>query len=182
MVVISGRQIQILVWKRYLEIKQKPFDYFGNIIASVLLLFEIYLLYCITPSRDPGSLEILLFPLIITSFSQKVLSIIMSDKVTLIIESMRVVGMQISNYYISYFICDGIMLGLITSTISSILATQMSLFYGSPLIPIFLTFLTSILANISFALCFCGLFDSLKSSVLTYTILTTCKYTLSTCT
>jgi hypothetical protein len=165
-------QIEILLWKRYVEVKGKPWDFFGSILATLLLLLEIYLLYIITPSRQPGSLEVILFPVIITSYSQKLLSQIIGDKVLLLIESMRIAGLSLPSYFISYFTSDGLILGIVTSFICSVVSAYFGLFNNASFLSILFTFIVSILGNVSFALCFSGLFDSLRASSIAYTLVT----------
>ena len=177
--MFTTKQIELLLWKRYEEIKSKPTEFFGNLLASILLLFEIYLLYIVTPNRQPGSLEVILFPVIVTSFSQKLLSQLVNDKALLLIEAMRIAGLNLQYYFISYFISDGLVLGLLTSFINSFFSSSFGLFNKASFMTIFLTFILSIMANVSFALCFCGLFDTVRASSIAYTATTVGMWTIT---
>lgn len=97
-------QTKLLLWKRYIEFKKTPSEFSGGVVASVLLLCEIYLLYAMPPQRPPGTLEVFLFPVIITSYAQKVGSLAMAEKAGQLIEAMKLAGLRLPAYWLSYFV------------------------------------------------------------------------------
>ena len=97
-------QINVMLFKRYREVSKQPLENLGAAFGSSVILLEMYLLYSIPPARAPLSLELLLIPIILTSQCQKVLGLIMTEKSTLLIENMRMMGLDISAYWMGYFI------------------------------------------------------------------------------
>ena len=97
-------QTKLLLWKRYIEFKKAPSEFSAGIIGSVLLLAEIYLLYAMPPERPADTLEVFLFPVIMTSYAQKVGSLAMSEKAGQLVEAMKLAGLRLSSYWLSYFI------------------------------------------------------------------------------
>jgi len=97
-------QTKLLLWKRYIEFKKSPSEFSGGIVGSVLLLLEIYLLYAMPPQRPADTLEVFLFPVIMTSYAQKVGSLAMSEKAGSLVEAMKLAGLRLPAYWLSYFI------------------------------------------------------------------------------
>jgi hypothetical protein len=97
-------KILVLIWRRRVELKKKPADFFVAVLGSILLLAEMYFLYSVPPTRPAGSLEAFLFPILVTTVPQKLLTTVMADKSGLLIEHMRLMGLNWSSYWISNFL------------------------------------------------------------------------------
>lgn len=163
------RQVKILLRKRYIEMQtQKVETFAGNLLPSIFLSLEVYALYAAPPSREKGSLEVMLVPIIVTSFSQKLMIQIMHEKSNLLTESMRMMGLQLLPYWTSYLISDGIGLGLIVAFGTS-LASSFGLFNNASVALIFLVYFISILSNVTFAFVFAATCDTSRTCTLVYT-------------
>ena len=98
------RQVKLLLWKRSLELKKEPLPFASGFFGSLLIIAEMYILYYVTPNQEPNSLEVIFYPLFITSIAQMSSSHCMNEKVSSLIESMKIAGLKSSSYWMSYFI------------------------------------------------------------------------------
>jgi hypothetical protein len=122
----------------------------------------MYFLYSVPPTRPAGSLEAFLFPILVTNVPQKLLTTVMADKSGLLIEHMRLMGLNWSSYWISNFLFEGLLLGIPSSLLLSLFSSY-GLFNGAAFPLLFFMFLSSLLSNISFALCFGAIFDNSRT-------------------
>jgi hypothetical protein len=98
------RQTNLLAWKRSIEVWKQPSELISIIVSIVILSLELTYLYSASPDKERGSLEIFLVPVIVTSFSQRTLTAIIYEKCNWLLESMRMMGLRLPSYWMSYFI------------------------------------------------------------------------------
>ena len=117
-------QIKLLLWKRFCELtKNRISETFKNTFPPMLFFALIILFYYSFPFLGNGNLEPYLVPVAFWYFIQKSVVNIMYEKQYRLQESMRMMGLLDSAYWISYFISDGIIIGFVQSFLCAILST-----------------------------------------------------------
>jgi hypothetical protein len=99
-------QIKVLFWKRSVEFRKQPLESLGGVVASLILIAELYYFSsssAVEGQGTSGNFEVLIFPIICTSMAQKAAGYIIQEKSNLLIESMRMMNLQLFSYWISSF-------------------------------------------------------------------------------
>jgi hypothetical protein len=153
------KQIQLLLWKRYVEIMNQRFELLKYLGPPGLYFLLMILLYEVFGFFSGGGIEDYLVPLAFWIFIQKNVVNIMFEKATRLQESMRMMGLSDTAYWISYFISDGIILGFIVSMFCCILSTY-GLFNDGNFGAIFALLFLFCIAASPFGFFLCSFFDT----------------------
>lgn len=116
-------QIKLLLWKRYVESTKTKSDVLKVILPPLLFFALLLLIYSIFPFFSSGGIEYFFVPLGFWIYVQRLVVQIMFEKGTRLQESMRMMGLLDSAYWISYFISDGVILGFVLSFLCAIMST-----------------------------------------------------------
>jgi hypothetical protein len=101
----------------------------AKVLCPAILFFILMLLvYGVVKVFHMGAIEPFLVPLAFWTFLQRIVVQVMYEKSTRLQESMRMMGLSDAAYWSSYFISDGILLGLLLSFIGAILSAGGGLF------------------------------------------------------
>lgn len=152
-------QIYLLLWKRYVEIRNQKYEWLKYLGPPALFFLFMILLYEVFDFFYSGGIEDYLVPLGFWIFVQKNIVNIMFEKSTRLQESMRMMGLSDTAYWISYFISDGIILGFIVSMFCSILSTY-GLFNNGNFGAIFGLLFLFCIASAPFGFFLCSFFDT----------------------
>jgi hypothetical protein len=153
------KQIKLLLWKRYVEILNQKYELLKYLGPPGLYFLLMILLYEVFGFFTGGGVEDYLVPLAFWIFIQKNIVNIMFEKATRLQESMRMMGLSDTAYWISYFISDGIVLGFIVSMFCCILSTY-GLFNDGNFGEIFALLFLFCIAASPFGFFLCSFFDT----------------------
>ncbi len=119
---INLSQVKLMMWKRNLELTNQKYEiYFYTLppLMGVLLLVLLYNSFEVFPS---GTFEAYIVPISTWVFSVKVIVAIVHEKSSKLHESMKMMGLHETSYWLSYFLYDGILIGGILSFLSGLLS------------------------------------------------------------
>ena len=116
-------QIKLLLWKRSIEIRKQKWEIAKYFAPPFLFFILLVLMYNAFSLFYPGGIEDYIVPFATWVFVQKTVVIIMFEKNAKLQESMRIMGLKDTAYWLSYFISDGIVLGFLLSFLCSIIST-----------------------------------------------------------
>lgn len=159
-------QIRLLLWKRYRESTKSRWDLFRLITTPLLFLLLITLLYVapgIGKLLSPGALEPFLIPLGFWMYTQRLVVHILHEKSSRMQESMRMMGLSNSTYWLSYFIYDGIFIGSIISFLIAVFSAICGLFNEAGFGEVFGLILVYCLSVTPFAFTITAFFDTPQS-------------------
>eukprot|EP01038_Epipyxis_sp_PR26KG_P007819 gene7819-10621_t len=156
-------QIQLLIWKRFKETTKSKWDIVKLILPSISFFVLIILIYNLIKNLfDPDGVEPFLVPLAFWLFIQRMVVQILNEKATRLQESMRMMGLYDSAYWISYFIYDGIITGFVLSFFCAILSTA-GLFNNANFGEILGLLFVFCLSAIPFSFFICSFFDTTQT-------------------
>jgi hypothetical protein len=157
-------QINLLLWKRYAESTKSKWDLI-KVLAPALLLFALLLLLyaVITNTFSPDGLEPFFVPFAFWIFMQRLLVHIMYEKSYRLQESMRMMGLSDTAYWVSYFLSDGVILGFVLSVLCAIMTTG-GLFNDANFGVILVFFWLFCLAAVPFCFFLSAFFDTPQTS------------------
>ncbi len=158
------QQIRLLLWKRYCETTKTKWDVAKIVLPAVVFFILMILLYESLGVFHKGALELFLVPLAFWTFVQRIVVQIMHEKSSRLQESMRIMGLSDVAYWMSYFISDGIILGLILSLICAIFSAGGGLFNDTNFGVIWGFLLVYCLSAVPFAFFICAFFDTPQTS------------------
>ncbi len=158
------QQIRLLLWKRYCETTKTKWDVAKVVLPAVVFYILMILLYESLGVFHKGALEIFFVPVAFWSYVQRIVVQNMNEKSTRLQESMRIMGLSDVAYWMSYFISDGIILGLIMSLVCSIFSAGGGLFHDADFGVIWGFLLVFCLAAVPFAFFLCAFFDTPQTS------------------
>jgi hypothetical protein len=156
-------QIKLLLWKRYKESTKSRFDLLKVIIPAVLFFVLLILLYSVFDFFSPDGIECFFVPLAFWIYVQRIVVQIMSEKSSRLQESMRMMGLMDSAYWISYFISKGVILGFVLSFTCTIF-TVGGLFNNANFAEILGLLFVFCLSAVPFAFFLCSFFDTPQTS------------------
>jgi hypothetical protein len=116
-------QIQLLLWKRFLESTKSKWELLKVLLPAWLFFTLLIILYENFDFFAAGGLEPLFVPIAFWVFVQRIVVQIMHEKSTRLQESMRMMGLSDVAYYAAYFLSDGVILGFIMSFTCVIMST-----------------------------------------------------------
>eukprot|EP01034_Spumella_vulgaris_P044289 gene44289-55073_t len=111
-----------------------------------------------------GAIEPFLVPLAFWTFLQRIVVQVMYEKSTRLQESMRMMGLSDAAYWASYFISDGVLLGLLLSFIGAILSAGGGLFAEASFGEIWGYLLVFCMSAVPFGFFLCAFFDTPQTS------------------
>jgi ABC-type multidrug transport system fused ATPase/permease subunit len=136
------------------------------ILPPLLFLSLLQLIYGVDGIKDlfyPDGAEPFLVPFGFWIFIQRIVVQIMYEKSSKLQESMRMMGLSDAAYWISYFIFDGCLIGLVTSFLCAIMSVG-GLFNDANFGVIFGMFLVFCLSATTFAFFLTAFFDTPQTS------------------
>jgi hypothetical protein len=151
-------QIRLLLWKRYVESTKTKWD-IARVFAPALLIFILIILVYTLNLFNPGGLEPFLAPLAFFIFIQRLVVQIMFEKSNKLQESMRMMGLHDSAYWLSYFISDGLITGCVLSFLCAIISAG-GLFNGANFGTVWGMIFVYCLSVIPFGFFICSFFDT----------------------
>lgn len=116
-------QIRLLVWKRYRESTKTKSDLLKVFAPGILFFVLLILIYKAFTFFSPGGLEPFFVPFAFWLYIQRIVVQIMFEKSSRVQESMRMMGLNDSAYWLSYFLADGVLLGFVLSFVCAIIST-----------------------------------------------------------
>lgn len=156
-------QIKLLLWKRLQESTKSKWDLLYVLLPAWLFLALCLLLYKQFSFFVDGTLEPLFVPLAFWVFVQRIVVQIMSEKQSRLQESMRMMGLYDSAYWISYFLSDGVILGFVMS-FSCACVSAGGLFNGAGFGEAFILFFVFCLSAVPFSFFLCPFFSTPQTS------------------
>mmetsp|Transcript_13128 Transcript_13128/g.14208 ORF Transcript_13128/g.14208 Transcript_13128/m.14208 type:complete len:1376 (-) Transcript_13128:742-4869(-) len=116
-------QIRLLIWKRYCESTKTKLDIMKVAVPPLLFFLVTLLLYKVFDGLfSPGGIEAYLLIPGFWIYIQRIVVQILYEKGSRLQESMKMMGLYESTYWISYFITDGIILGFLLSFICALIS------------------------------------------------------------
>jgi hypothetical protein len=152
------KQIKLLLWKRKVEIFNQRYELVKYLGPPGLFFLFMILLYEVL-GLGQGGIEEYIVPLAFWIFLQKNVVNIMYEKWSRLQESMRMMGLSDTAYWISYFISDGIILGFLVTFFCCILSTY-GLFNSGNFGEIFALLFLFCIASAPFGFFLCSFFDT----------------------
>eukprot|EP01040_Poterioochromonas_malhamensis_P010006 gene10006-10872_t len=117
------RQIRLLLWKRYCESTKTKMDVLKVAAPPLLFFLLAVLLYSAFDGLfHPGGIEAYILVIGFWIYIQRMVVQILYEKGSRLQESMKMMGMYESAYWISYFISDGVILGFIISFLCALIS------------------------------------------------------------
>jgi hypothetical protein len=117
------RQIRLLLWKRYCESTKTKLDVLKVAAPPLLFFLLVLLLYSVFDNFfHPGGIEAYILVIGFWIYIQRIVVQILYEKGARLQESMKMMGMYESAYWISYFISDGVILGFAISFICALIS------------------------------------------------------------
>lgn len=174
-------QVKLLLWKRYCESTKSKWDLAKVVIPAVLFFVLIILIYSVFDGLfNNDGLEPFVVPFAFWIFMQRLLVHIMYEKSNRLQESMKMMGLSESAYWISYFISDGIILGFILSFLCCIF-TVGGMFNGANFGVLLGLFFTFCLSAVPFCFFLSAFFDTPQTSgqALLAILLSKCPFCIS---
>lgn len=152
-------QLKLLLWKRRVEIFNQKWELVKYLAPPGLFFILMILLYAVFDLFYDGGIEDYIVPLAFWVFIQKNVVNIMFEKSTRLQESMRMMGLSDTAYWVSYFISDGIVLGFLVTLFCCILSTY-GLFNQANFGAIFALLFLFCIASAPFGFFLCSFFDT----------------------
>jgi len=157
-------QVKLLLWKRYAESTKSKWDLLKVVIPAILFFILIILVYNVfTGLFNDGGLEPFLVPFAFWIFMQRLLVHIMYEKSNRLQESMKMMGLSESAYWVSYFLSDGVILGFAVSFICC-LFTVGGMFNDANFGVILGFFFIFCLSSVTFCFFLSAFFDTAQTS------------------
>ena len=154
-------QVRLLCWKRYLEMTRNPTE-LGKLVGIPCLFFLLVILLYANMSSlfkygliPYGFFEVFLIPPAFWIVIQRCCVYVMHEKIHKLKESMQMMGLYETSYYISLFITEALMSGFVLSLVTSLFTLYPHFFNNAPYGDIFAVFFVNCLAAIPFALFLC---------------------------
>eukprot|EP01040_Poterioochromonas_malhamensis_P017522 gene17522-20172_t len=117
------RQTRLLLWKRYCESTKTKMDVLKGMAPPLLFFLLVVLLYSAFDGLfHPGGIEAYILVIGFWTYIQRMVVQILYEKGSRLQESMKMMGMYESAYWISYFISDGVILGFIISFLCALIS------------------------------------------------------------
>lgn len=153
-------QINLLVWKRYVESTKSKLDLAKVLLPALLFFSLMILIYAVFDGLffDDG-LEPFIVPLAFWIFMQRLVVQIMYEKNARLQESMRMMGLSDFAYWTSYFLSDGVILGFLLSFLCTIF-TVGGLFNDANFGVLLGMFFVFCLSAVPFCFFICSFFDT----------------------
>lgn len=156
-------QIKLMLWKRNLELSNQKYERLKYVLPPLLSFALVALLYSAFDLFNPGTIEEYFIPISTWVFVQKVLVAMMYEKSSRLQESMRMMGMHDSAYWLSYFISDGVILGGLLSFLCAIVSLG-GLFNGANFIVVFGFYFLFCMSAVCFNFFVAAFFDTPQTS------------------
>lgn len=122
-VQVFMQQVKLLLWKRYRESTKSKLDIAKVAVPPILFFLLTLLFYRVLENLfNPGGLEAYLLPPGFWIYLQRLVVQILYEKGSRLQESMKMMGLQESAYWLSYFISDGIILGFALSFLCTVIS------------------------------------------------------------
>lgn len=155
-------QIDLLLWKRYKELQKQPFEIAKYMLPPLLFYSFICLIYGAIkpPMFYPGGVALYIVPLAFWMYVQKTVVNIMFEKQNKLQEAMRMMGLSDISYWISYFISEGIVIGLLQSLLGACLSIYEPVFNDGNFFNILGLLFAASLSLTTFAFFLCSFFDT----------------------
>jgi hypothetical protein len=157
-------QIKLLIWKRWCEMTKSKWDVAKVLLPAILFFILMILLYSVVGVFHGGAVEPFLVPLAFWTFLQRIVVQVMYEKSSRLQESMRMMGLSDSAYWTSYFISDGLLLGVLLSFIGAILSAGGGLFNEANFGDIWGFLLVFCMSAVPFGFFLCSFFDTPQTS------------------
>jgi hypothetical protein len=152
-------QVKLLIWKRYAESTKSKWDLLKVLLPAVLFFVLLILAYSVFDVFADGGLEPFAVPFAFWIFMQRLVVHIMFEKSSKLQESMRMMGLSDTAYWLSYFISDGVILGFVLSFLCT-LFTVGGLFNGANFGVILGLFFVFCLSAVPFCFFITAFFDT----------------------
>jgi hypothetical protein len=155
-------QIRLLLWKRYRELAKQPSEFAKYFAPPILFFAFICLLYgaFTPPVFTDGGIDYFLVPFAFWVFVQKTVVIIMYEKQQKLQESMRMMGLSDTAYWVSYFISEGVVIGFVQSLICALMSLYPPINNGASFGTSFALYFTFSLSATTFSFFLCSFFDT----------------------
>ncbi len=172
-------QVKLLLTKRYIESTKTKWTLLKVYLPAVLFFVLLRIIYSVFDGIfSGGALEPFFVPLAFWVFMQRFVVHVMHEKSNRLRESMKMMGLSETAYWISYFISDGIFIGFTLSFICCIFSAG-GLFNGANfgrLLGLFFAFCLSVIPYLFFLTTF---FNTWEGCVQAFLVINLSKYSIS---
>lgn len=157
-------QIKLLIWKRHCENTKSKWDLLKIILPALMFFALLILIYSVFDFFADGGLESFFVPFAFWIYLQRLVVQIMYEKSSRLQESMRMMGLSDSAYWISYFIYDGVIIGFVLSFLCTFMTIGGVLFNAANFGVILGFLFVFCLASTTFGFFMTAVFDNPQTS------------------
>jgi len=172
-----SEQVKVLLWKRYTELTKNKWNLLKIYVPAVLFFILLMITYSVYDGIFSGDgLEPFFIPFAFWVFMQRFVVHVMHEKSNRIQESMKMMGLSETAYWISYFLSDGVVIGFTLSFLCCMF-TVGGLFNGASFGSLLGLFFMFCLSSVPYMFFLSSFFDTWEGCVSAFVAINLSKFT-----